>query len=234
MARILSTNLLTYNGYNSTDWYNKILSVPQKFDYKIIQQSSNEHRLWDITTRWTRIYETNMTWEDYIPDLPSSYWTSWFIEWIWFPIVDPTTRWIRLDVAYGYQSWPSTFSIYETGKWPTIYYYVSLVIPGIDDISSNTWYAFWLMGDNWVLYLYAVTGPWWNKAARAISYDITSDRVLAHEQDTISTMYQYMSWNNSWWNRYYLFTNWWDWWLSSMWVSSVKELWEEIYNVLSS
>lgn len=176
-----------------------------------------------------------MTWEDYIPDLPSSYWTSWFIEWIWFPIVDPTTRWIRLDVAYGYQSWPSTFVKYATNAGPTIYTNVSLVVPGLYGMDSSVWYAYWLMGDDWILYLYAVNGSWGGFMYWTISYDSVRQEVLSYKQDTISKMY--FGLESSWgqWSRYLNFQEAsQDWALSYMWVANVQELWEEIYNVLSS
>lgn len=151
MWKILSTNLLTYNWYNSSTTFDKILSVPKKLKYKITQKKSSydtswNTRPWNIITSWITTVSHIMP--GMIPELPS--WYKW-----WYLCdsleehTDPQTWWLWMDVWYCYSSVPTWF------EWYANYSDFHNLQQQFSTILENLWYDY----NHW----YTITYPdgWW-------------------------------------------------------------------------
>lgn len=239
MWKILSTNLLTYNWYNSSQLFNKILSVPKKFDYKIVQKSFDAGRPWDITTRWTRIYEDNMTWNSYIPNLPSSYWNNWVFSWMPSPVIDPTW-WMEIEVYYAYQSWPTEFELItldSAQKTSVLNVYTNSVVPAMNSLwfiestykpDISWWISALLQWDNWKWYWMTAASRDWG-VFYYVPFELDSDFSFIKIWTPGSAP---TSGSSNYYNIIYLFWQYWpqSWAVSAVvdWVTTVNELWEYI------
>lgn len=239
MWKILSTNLLTYNWYSSRQLFNRILSVPKKFDYKIVQKSFDAGRPWDITTRWTRIYEDNMTWDSYIPNLPSSYWNNWIFSWMPAPDIDPTW-WMEVEVYYTHQSWPTEFTLVtldSNQKAGVLNVYTNTVVPEMTKLwyleyayqpNPYRWINALLKWDDWQWYwMAAATNDWsnWYYIPFELASDFSFHKIWTPDAAPTGSSPNY-------YNIIYVF---WedgpqDWAVSQLvsWVTTVNELWEYI------
>lgn len=240
MWKILSTNLLTYNWYSSSQLFNKILSVPKKFDYKIVQKSFDWERPWDITTRWTRIYEDNMTWDGYIPNLPSSYWNNWILAWTSEPIIDTATWWMEIRVAYTYQSWPTEFTLAtldSTQKTTVLNVYNNSVIPAMNELWYNQyayqpnttyWFNALLQWDNWKWYwMVAASTDWstYDYVPFELESNFSFNEIWTPDTAPTGSDPNYYNINFVFWDDGPK-----DWAISKLvnWVTTVNELWEYI------
>lgn len=241
MWKILSTNLLTYNWYNSSRKFNKILSVPKKIDY-MIKQVPGESTFLPVLTYGTAIWEDFINnYVNYIPEVPSSWEWQWELNpWDIAIHSDSVTWWAQLECYYTEVAWPTEFTLVtldSTQKASVLNVYTNSIIPAMNNLWYNQyaykpdtyyWLNALLQWDNWKWYWMAAATPDWS-AWYYVPFELESDFsfIRIWTPDTAPTGN-----NPNYYNIIYVF---WDnapqaWAVSQLvsWVTTVNELWQYI------
>lgn len=231
MWKILSTNLLTYNWYNSSRNFNKILSVPKKIDYSV-RQIPGESTFLPVLTYGTAIEnDFIVNYVNYIPEVPSSWEWQWTLNPEDIAIhSDSVTWWAMLECYYRKNTWPSTFTFWSAPVATDFTSQIQSWHSGCNVPEGQVKYT--LAWDDWYYYCTVPWTPNWSDMnLECIKLDNTMTPIAHNsvatswwwsaENASVQTFYSWYSGAMSYWTQYV-----------DPSIVDYQTLWEWIYNQL--